>query len=682
MRADLAGNTLLTARAVSTDFLQTPQGFYDSTGSRDQVDLYRLSLASASSLSLQLGQLTGDSDLQVLDASGRQLYSSNRSSTQTETLTVTLEAGEYYVNVAYFHGDSDYYLEITGTPQTQAIVVPPLAPLTPELPQLQPVAPTVPLQEPTTTEPRIIPAQIVSPQVAAKSPTGQRAIDALINPDGYYWDTSQNGGVITYSFYGANSGRYYGNEQVAEVNDAIKTSVREIMQMLERYIDVRFVEVADTATSYGVVRYMYSNGGYTNGTNDFYAYSYYPWYAQIGGDVHLNATWDARDFASFSKGPGTDGYTTLIHETLHALGLKHPGNYDAVAGSGEGVFLDPSEDHKSNTVMSYNSLGIASVTPLNYDVRALQYLYGTRNQAAESSVYQFTAAMHYTYAGQSFGDPFGAVNQTIWDTGGIDTIDLSGSDVYDYYVDLRDGGRVTTQTMATSGSYRHEVTGERFQAPRYATNFAFGTVMEQVVSSGGKDRIIANQANNVFLGYGAGRFGDDVLENTNAGDVLDLLGNFQADLSLAVNQDNLVINWANGDSVTIVDYFTGSQMRLLIEGQYFTVTANGNWVASVANEQIPTRAIAPSFVSPAQTATSPAGTGQNTGMAANNLVLPTTQLPVVVASDTVEARPAANDERRLPRPCHCVLCRPIVPQNESTPVGFNLVGRSHLSAMI
>jgi hypothetical protein len=563
MRADLAGNTLLTALDVGSAVLATPQGFYDSTNNTDQNDLYRISLSRQSQLSLQLSQMTGDADLQVLDQTGHQIYGSNQISRREESLTVDLAAGVYYINVANFDGAADYYLQMSNASTPPPIVVPsnpaPIV-VTPPTPPVAPIA-------------------ALNPQLNVLPPSGDLAIDALINPYGQYWDSQVSDGIITYSFYGANSGPYYGNEQVSELNAAIKASVREILKNLETYIDQRFVEVADTATSNGVIRYMFSNGG--GGSNaDFYAYSYYPHTEAIGSDVHLNPIWDAKSYASFSNGAGSNGYTTLIHETLHALGLKHPGNYDALSNTTDGPFLNPSQDHKSNTVMSYNYVGTAAITPLSYDIRALQYLYGAKANATSNSTYEFTAPMNYRLDGQAFGNPNQAVNQSIWDAGGVDTIDLSGSTGFNYHVDLRHGGLVTTQTALIGGTYTDYSTQQSFVAPSYGTWFGFGSVMENVVSSSGNDRIIANDTQNIFSGFAAASFGDDVLENTNGHDRLDLSSNQRSTLRLSNNAGDLVIDWRNGDSIKVKGYFAAGSaavMQILIEGQAFIATATGDW---------------------------------------------------------------------------------------------------------
>jgi hypothetical protein len=564
MRADLAGNTLLTARNLVAPLSSIPQGFVDSVGRSDQLDLYQLRMSQAGQVSLQLSQLTSDVDLQLLDRNGSKISGSYNSGNQSEFLKLNLAAGEYFIHVSQFQGDSDYELQITdGSTPPPVIVVP------------DPIVIPGPSISPGPTAPPLGNAPL-PPAFAQKPRTGNVAIDALINAGGNYWDTSQNGGVITYSFYRASSGDYYGTERVSEVNEAIKTSVRSLLQNLETYVNLRFIEVEDTANQVGVLRYMFSNGG-DNGGN-YYAYAYYPWITDVGGDIHLNPNWD-NTYATFSGGPGTDGYTTLIHETLHALGLKHPGDYDAQSNVSEGPFLATYLDHKSNTIMSYNHTGQAAITPLRYDVQALQYLYGAKSQATGDSIYQFTAPMHYRLDDQAFGNPQQAVNQIIWDTSGRDTIDLSSSGTtYNYHVDLRDG-LITNQSALTTGIYNHYTTGESFVAPGYGTYFAFGVVIENVVGSFGNDRIIANQANNRFSGYDSANFGQDQLENTSAADVLDLSGNQRSQLSVAVNGNNLRIDWGNGSQITVVDYFgTNGQMAIAIEGQNYLIDRQGAWI--------------------------------------------------------------------------------------------------------
>lgn len=66
--------------------------------------------------------------------------------------------------------------------------------------------------------------------------------------------------------------------------------------------------------------------------------------------------------------PGEWSYELLLHEMGHALGLKHP--HDSL------LRLFPSEDNTDNTVMSYLGTGVFHTEFQEYDVAALDWIYG------------------------------------------------------------------------------------------------------------------------------------------------------------------------------------------------------------------------------------------------------------------------------------------------------------------
>ncbi|MFM1842280.1 MAG: hypothetical protein RLZZ490_1016, partial [Cyanobacteriota bacterium] len=168
---------------------------------------------------------------------------------------------------------------------------------------------------------------------------------------GYKWGIP----TITYSFYGG--GSYYGSEAgLAPLSDAMKKSVRDFLEYsIEPLINVNFVEVNDSPSSYGLLRYFLS-------TDPGYAYAYYPFATDTNqgnsddqaGDAFFNRSYDyLGDDAGFQGGFGTHGYMAILHETLHALGLKHPGDYNG-NGTGDPPFLPFNQDNQDNTVMTYN----------------------------------------------------------------------------------------------------------------------------------------------------------------------------------------------------------------------------------------------------------------------------------------------------------------------------------------
>jgi hypothetical protein len=132
------------------------------------------------------------------------------------------------------------------------------------------------------------------------------------------------------------------------------------------------------------------------GTNDqgtaSGAYAYSP---NSGAQVNVMLNNHAGNAATINAvlTQGSYGWETLIHEIAHAVGLKHPGNYNAGGGGTVGPYLPTGDAGSSRfTIMSYNNPKDAqnvNVTPagLNpdtfmvYDIAALQFLYGVNTHA-------------------------------------------------------------------------------------------------------------------------------------------------------------------------------------------------------------------------------------------------------------------------------------------------------------
>ena len=447
---------------------------------------------------------------------------------------------------------------------------------------------------------------ITNPVVNYGVASGNLSIDALLDTNHAYWNTSVNGRVITYSFYNNASG-YTGREVVSEVSTPIKNNVRAILAAIESFINVRFVEVADTATSCGVVRYMYSDGrsNPSNAAYSFYAYGYYP-DSNTGGDVHLNPN----RAASFEGSAGTYGYMALLHETLHTLGLKHPGNYNVGGGTTESPFLSPAEDNTTNTVMTYNNgtsdtqyHGSKAITPMTYDIRALQYLYGARSRNANATTYTFNTVSSYSVAGQFFGSTTTELKQAIWDSGGVDTLDFSGlSSGSSYRFDLNSGGILTTQSSYNGSTYYDYSQdskptdgipqGSQYLTSGFGTTIAYGTTIENLINSRGNDYIIANAASNVFKGYTFGTFtGDDVIDASSAADSLELAGFNLSNLTTAVSGSSLTIGLGSYGSIRLQNYYGASgSMKVLVGGTYYTYS--GSWqVAAPAARSAPSASL-------------------------------------------------------------------------------------------
>ncbi len=108
---DAAGNTLGSARniALGTDTVT----YRDAVGGGDAGDVYRFSLSTQSNLNLSLTGMSGDVDVQLLDAGGVAIRSSD-----AESIKTLLNPGTYYVSIypAAGAGETLYNLHLSASP--------------------------------------------------------------------------------------------------------------------------------------------------------------------------------------------------------------------------------------------------------------------------------------------------------------------------------------------------------------------------------------------------------------------------------------------------------------------------------------------------------------------------------------------------------------------------------------
>ena len=340
-----------------------------------------------------------------------------------------------------------------------------------------------------------------------------------LNPTPSYLQIPETGCVNNNVVPGVES-----NSHVA-FNQPQREAIRQILESIQSFANIEFREVAafDQTEQAQVVLGSWD----IDCNNQFPAYNY-PTIAGTGFDFESDiflawdgdgTDWDGSLFDAAGnptsvQGPGTSFNFEILQRFASVLGL-------GPAGGGVSLSVFNLFDYNSVTTdvhFNGNSQFDQAYPELPstfqiYDIVELQRIYGARETFnPENNQYRFSDANQ----------------QAIYDTGGIDTINLTNSSV-PLIIDLREGQRSTLQDRETGAAFDNSVL------------IPYGVVIENARGGSGDDNLGGNEIQNFLISNDGndtliGRGGNDTLRGGAGDDIY--LWNLGDGRDIIVEEDN------------------------------------------------------------------------------------------------------------------------------------------------
>jgi serralysin len=359
---------------------------------------------------------------------------------------------------------------------------------------------------------------------------------------------------ITYGFRSNaptyNTSQHNQQNSFERVSISEMAMVREALSAWSNVANIKFVEV-NTGGYTDAATMLFGN--YISRTDGSNGFAYYPSSKNTApssreGDVWLNNY----DGSFFNVQRGKYDFATMLHEIGHALGLSHPGDYNA----GSGITLTYAnnaefrEDTRQYTVMSYfqaSELGADhgsqyTKTPLLLDMIAIQQIYGFNTTGSSGDdIYGFSSTRGPTYL---LTDGSDKAVFSIWDSGGVDMLDVSQytSNQKISLVDasFSDIGGLTKNISIAAGAVVENArggSGDDIITGNYTGNSLWGGSGDDQLNGGsGNDRLYGEDGNDILVG---GR-GDDVMDGGAGSDIAAYLA-IRGDYSVSKLADTIVV---------------------------------------------------------------------------------------------------------------------------------------------